>query len=116
MNSSSMACQTAGRLRLADTVACSSKLRRYALSSKSVETRDRPQVHMQRYRDERRGGYSMGQGLSHLSRGERLYPGELIASGTLPGGCGMETGRWLQSGGHLRLVIEDIGEITHDIA
>lgn len=36
---------------------------------------------------------STGQVLSHLSCGERLYPGELIASGTLPGGCGMETER-----------------------
>lgn len=59
--------------------------------------------------------YSLGQVLSHLSRGERLYPGELIASGTLPGGCGMEKGRWLQSGDQLRLVIEDVGEITHNI-
>lgn len=57
--------------------------------------------------------FSPGEVLSHLSRSEQLYPGELIASGTLPGGCGMETGHWLRSGDTLRLVIEPIGDIVH---
>lgn len=60
--------------------------------------------------------YHPGEVLAHLSRSERLYPGELIASGTLPGGCGMETGHWLQRGDTLRLVIDPIGEIVHTIA
>lgn len=60
--------------------------------------------------------YSPGEVLAHLSRGEQLYPGELIASGTLPGGCGMETGHWLKPGDSLRLVIESIGDIVHTIA
>ena len=59
--------------------------------------------------------YSVGEVLSHLSRGEQLYPGELIASGTLPGGSGMETGHWLKPGDTLRLVIEPIGDIVHAI-
>lgn len=59
--------------------------------------------------------YHPGEVLAHLSRGEKLYPGELIASGTLPHGCGMETGRLLQSGDQLRLIIEGVGDISHRI-
>lgn len=59
--------------------------------------------------------HSIGTVLAHISQGETLWPGELIASGTLPGGSGMETGHWLKPGDHLRLVIDDIGDITHDI-
>lgn len=59
--------------------------------------------------------HSLGDVLAHLSRSERLYPGELIATGTLPGGCGMETGHWLKPGDTLRLVIDSVGEIVHDI-
>lgn len=60
--------------------------------------------------------YTPGEVLAHLSRGEQLQAGELIASGTLPGGCGMETNHWLKKGDTLRLVIEPIGEIVHTIA
>jgi 2-keto-4-pentenoate hydratase/2-oxohepta-3-ene-1,7-dioic acid hydratase in catechol pathway len=60
--------------------------------------------------------YSPGEVLAHLSRGEQLHAGELIASGTLPGGCGMETGHWLKKGDTLRLVIDPIGDIVHTIA
>ena len=59
--------------------------------------------------------YSIGEVLAHLSRDEPLFPGELIASGTLPGGSGLEAGRLLASGDELRLVIEEVGEITHRI-
>lgn len=59
--------------------------------------------------------WTPGQVLAHLSRDEQLHPGELIASGTLPGGCGMETDAWLQPGDRLRLVIEPVGEIVHVI-
>lgn len=59
--------------------------------------------------------YTPGEVLAHLSRGEQLHAGELIASGTLPGGCGMETNHWLKKGDTLRLVIEPIGEIVHTI-
>lgn len=59
--------------------------------------------------------YSIGEVLAHLSRDEPLHPGELIASGTLPGGSGLEAGRLLASGDELRLVIEEVGEIVHHI-
>jgi 2-keto-4-pentenoate hydratase/2-oxohepta-3-ene-1,7-dioic acid hydratase in catechol pathway len=59
--------------------------------------------------------YSIGEVLAHLSRDEQLHPGELIASGTFPGGSGIEAGRLLESGDDLRLIIEEVGEITHRI-
>lgn len=60
--------------------------------------------------------WSIGDVLAHASRGEQLFPGELFATGTLPGGCGMETGRWLRPGDRLSLAIDQIGEITHTIS
>jgi len=57
--------------------------------------------------------HSWGATLSHLSMDEPLWPGELIATGTLPFGCAMETGQWLQPGDTLRLVIDGVGEIKH---
>ncbi len=60
--------------------------------------------------------WTLGEMLAHASRGERLYPGELFAMGTLPGGSGMETGHWLRPGDQLTLSIDQIGEIHHPIA
>jgi len=59
--------------------------------------------------------YSLGQVLAHASRDEHLFPGELFGTGTLPGGSGMENGHWLKSGDQLRLTIDGIGEIQHQI-
>jgi 2-keto-4-pentenoate hydratase/2-oxohepta-3-ene-1,7-dioic acid hydratase in catechol pathway len=59
--------------------------------------------------------HSWGQVLSWLSRHSRLLAGELVASGTLPNGTGMETGHWLKPGDELRLLITDVGEIRHKV-
>lgn len=59
--------------------------------------------------------WGVGDMLAHASRDERLCPGELFATGTLPGGSGMETGNWLRPGDELTLTIDGIGEITHTI-
>ncbi|MFE6861224.1 fumarylacetoacetate hydrolase family protein [Nocardia sp. NPDC057668] len=59
--------------------------------------------------------YTLAEAIAHVSRGEQLYPGELFSSGTLPGGCGMELGRWLAPGDDLRLELEGIGVIEHRI-
>jgi 2-keto-4-pentenoate hydratase/2-oxohepta-3-ene-1,7-dioic acid hydratase in catechol pathway len=53
--------------------------------------------------------------LSFLSTDEPLWPGELIATGTLPFGTAMENGHWLKPGDTLRLVIEGVGEIQHTV-
>lgn len=59
--------------------------------------------------------YSLGEVVAHASKDEQLHPGELFATGTLPGGSGMENGHWLKSGSRLRLAIDGIGEIQHTI-
>ncbi|WP_435592574.1 fumarylacetoacetate hydrolase family protein [Nocardia sp. bgisy118] len=59
--------------------------------------------------------YSMAEAIAHASRSEQLYPGELLSSGTLPGGCGMELGRWLAPGDELCLEIDGVGVIEHRI-
>lgn len=53
--------------------------------------------------------------LSHLSTDEPLWPGELIASGTLPFGTALENGHWLKPGDTLRMGIEGVGEIRHTL-
>jgi 2-keto-4-pentenoate hydratase/2-oxohepta-3-ene-1,7-dioic acid hydratase in catechol pathway len=51
-----------------------------------------------------------------LSRGDTLLPGELVATGALPDGAAMETGAWLMKpGDRPRLVIDDVGEIIHQV-
>lgn len=59
--------------------------------------------------------WTLGEAVAHVSQGERLLPGELFGTGTLPGGSGMETGNWIQAGDTLTLTIDDIGIIEHDI-
>ena len=59
--------------------------------------------------------YTMPEAIAHVSQSEQLYPGELLCTGTLPGGSGMELGRWLAPGDELRLEIDGIGVIEHRI-
>lgn len=47
--------------------------------------------------------------IEHISRDETLYPGEIIGSGTVGDGCGLEHGRFLRSGDVIELEIEKIG-------
>lgn len=60
--------------------------------------------------------WSLGEVLAHASRGEQLHAGELFATGTLPGGSGIETEHLLQSGDSVELTIEGIGSLTNRIA
>jgi 2-keto-4-pentenoate hydratase/2-oxohepta-3-ene-1,7-dioic acid hydratase in catechol pathway len=53
--------------------------------------------------------FTLGQALAHVCRDEQLHPGEFFATGTWPGGSGMEFGRMLQRGDELRLTIDQIG-------
>lgn len=59
--------------------------------------------------------WSLGELLAHASRGERLYPGELFATGTLPGGSGIETGRLLERGDTIEIAIEGIATLSNRI-
>lgn len=59
--------------------------------------------------------YSMGESLAFASRDESIYPGELLTSGTLPRGCGLELDRWIAPGDRVELDIERIGSVTNTI-
>lgn len=98
---------------------------RSSMSDEIVDARDvLPRIHQLQARVEINGQvvartstahmlHDWGRTLSHLSTDEPLWPGELIASGTLPFGTALENGHWLAPGDTLRLVIDEVGEIRH---
>jgi 2-keto-4-pentenoate hydratase/2-oxohepta-3-ene-1,7-dioic acid hydratase in catechol pathway len=51
----------------------------------------------------------------HLSRDETLYPGEVVGSGTVGGGCGLELGRDLKAGDVVELEVEGIGVLRNRV-
>jgi 2-keto-4-pentenoate hydratase/2-oxohepta-3-ene-1,7-dioic acid hydratase in catechol pathway len=53
--------------------------------------------------------------VAHLSRDETLYPGELIGSGTVGGGCGLELDRYLEAGDVVELEVESIGVLRNRV-
>jgi 2-keto-4-pentenoate hydratase/2-oxohepta-3-ene-1,7-dioic acid hydratase in catechol pathway len=53
--------------------------------------------------------------LAFISQSETLHPGEIIASGTVPTGCGLELGRFLKSGDVVELEVEKIGILRNRI-
>jgi 2-keto-4-pentenoate hydratase/2-oxohepta-3-ene-1,7-dioic acid hydratase in catechol pathway len=53
--------------------------------------------------------------LAFVTRSETVHPGELIASGTVPTGCGLELGRFLAPGDVVELEIEKIGVLRNRI-
>lgn len=53
--------------------------------------------------------------IAHVSQGETLYPGEIIGSGTVGGGCGLELLRFLKSGDVVELEIEKIGVLRNRV-
>ncbi len=53
--------------------------------------------------------------LAFISQSETLHPGEIIASGTVGTGCGLEQRRFLQPGDVVELEIEKIGVLRNRI-
>lgn len=53
--------------------------------------------------------------IAHVSRCETLYPGELLGSGTVGNGCGLEHGRFLSPGDVVELEIEGIGILRNRV-
>lgn len=53
--------------------------------------------------------------IEHISRGETLHPGEIICSGTVGMGCGLERGRFLEHGDVVELEIERIGILRNRV-
>jgi 2-keto-4-pentenoate hydratase/2-oxohepta-3-ene-1,7-dioic acid hydratase in catechol pathway len=59
--------------------------------------------------------WTFAQLLVHISADETLYPGEIIASGTVGNGCGLEHSRFLRSGDIVELEIEKIGILRNRV-
>jgi len=51
--------------------------------------------------------------IAFASEDQTLYPGDILASGTVGTGCGLELDRFLQTGDKVELEIEHIGRLTH---
>jgi len=59
--------------------------------------------------------HSFADMIAHVSQSETLYPGEVLGSGTVGTGCGLELGKRLSSGDTIELTIEKIGTLTNTI-
>ncbi|MEO0422508.1 MAG: fumarylacetoacetate hydrolase family protein [Pseudomonadota bacterium] len=53
--------------------------------------------------------------IAHLSQAETLHPGEVLGSGTVGNGCGLESGRFLADGDEVTLRVEGLGELTNRV-
>jgi 2-keto-4-pentenoate hydratase/2-oxohepta-3-ene-1,7-dioic acid hydratase in catechol pathway len=75
-----------------------------------------------RVNGERRGGgnsrdmhHGFDDIIAFISQSETLYPGEILGSGTVGTGCGLEIGRYLEDGDEIELEIENIGILRNVI-
>lgn len=53
--------------------------------------------------------------IEYLSRGHDLLPGEVLGSGTVGGGCSLETGRMLAPGDEVELSVQGIGSLRNRV-
>ena len=59
--------------------------------------------------------HSLGDLVAYASRGERLGPGDVFATGTVPRGSGLELDRWVQRGDVVELEIEELGTLRNTV-
>lgn len=59
--------------------------------------------------------HTFGAILAHISASETLHPGEVVGSGTVGTGCGLELGKALSDGDTIELEIEKIGVLRNTI-
>ncbi|MBI4389913.1 MAG: fumarylacetoacetate hydrolase family protein [Nitrospinae bacterium] len=57
--------------------------------------------------------YTFEQMIAFASEDQTLYSGDILASGTVGTGCGLEQDRFLKTGDKVVLEIEGIGQLTH---
>jgi 2-keto-4-pentenoate hydratase/2-oxohepta-3-ene-1,7-dioic acid hydratase in catechol pathway len=53
--------------------------------------------------------------IAYISQSETIYPGEVLGSGTVGNGCGLELLKFLRSGDEIELTIEKIGSIKNKV-
>lgn len=59
--------------------------------------------------------WSFGDIIQHVSASETLHPCEVLGSGTVGGGCGLELGRFMKHGDIVELTIDRIGTLRTTI-
>ncbi|PIQ28878.1 fumarylacetoacetase [bacterium (Candidatus Blackallbacteria) CG17_big_fil_post_rev_8_21_14_2_50_48_46] len=59
--------------------------------------------------------YRFEEMIAFASEGVTLYPGDLLGSGTVGTGCGLELGKFLQPGDWVELEIEKIGTLANRV-
>jgi 2-keto-4-pentenoate hydratase/2-oxohepta-3-ene-1,7-dioic acid hydratase in catechol pathway len=59
--------------------------------------------------------HDVGAMLAYASAGERLAPGDVISTGTMPGCCGLELDRWIRPGQTVELEVDGIGTLRNRV-
>ena len=59
--------------------------------------------------------FTWGEIVENAARGETIYPGDVLASGTMDGGCSLELGRWIAPGAQIELEAEGIGVLRNRV-
>ncbi|TDT14904.1 2-keto-4-pentenoate hydratase/2-oxohepta-3-ene-1,7-dioic acid hydratase in catechol pathway [Ilumatobacter fluminis] len=59
--------------------------------------------------------FSFGELIAYASRDQTLHPGEILGSGTMAGGSGIELDRWLQPGDLIELRSPQLGVLTNTV-
>ncbi|MEF8913161.1 fumarylacetoacetate hydrolase family protein [Natronomonas sp.] len=59
--------------------------------------------------------HSFGDIIEHVSQDEPLHPGDVLGSGTVGEGCGLELGQFLESGDTIRLTVDGLGTLENTI-
>lgn len=57
--------------------------------------------------------FSFEEIIAWVSQEQTLYPGDLLGSGTVGGGCGLELGRWIKPGSTVELSATGIGVLSN---
>jgi 2-keto-4-pentenoate hydratase/2-oxohepta-3-ene-1,7-dioic acid hydratase in catechol pathway len=60
-------------------------------------------------------GHSWGDIVEHVSEAETLYPGDVLGSGTVGTGCGLEIGEFLSDGDTVSISVEGLGTLTNTV-
>jgi len=59
--------------------------------------------------------WTFEQMIAHVSMDETLYPGDILGSGTVGFGCGLELDRWLKPGDTVELEIDGLGVLRNRV-
>jgi 2-keto-4-pentenoate hydratase/2-oxohepta-3-ene-1,7-dioic acid hydratase in catechol pathway len=59
--------------------------------------------------------YTFEEMIAFASQTRTLFPGDILGSGTVGTGCGLEQDRFLKPGDRVRLVIDGLGELENEV-